>query len=71
MTETRNDSLSGSLRRKLLQEEAHVEVSFGENGFIDFFVPPFLVGFIQRQDLPTVLREIKRLAENGGASKQP
>lgn len=184
MTETQNGSLSDSLRRKLLQGKAHVEVSFGENGFIHaeggifvesspetvwkiltdydnlahtipkvaesrlvekrgnekiidqtgrssilffeasahivlrvrerfpesldfeqiegdfrayhgtwrfepeaegrgvfvlwraylktgFFVPPFLVGFIQHQDLPTVLREIKRLAETGGASKQP
>ncbi|ASQ90036.1 cyclase [Prosthecochloris sp. GSB1] len=30
----------------------------------DFFAPPFLVSFVQYQDLPTVLRAIKRLAEN-------
>ncbi len=183
MTKTRNDSLSDSLRRKLLQGEAHVEVSFGEDDFIHaeggifvesspeavwkiltdydnlartipkvaesrlveergsekiidqtgrssilffeasvhillrvrerfpesldfeqiegdfrvyrgawrfepeadgrgvfvlwrahlktgFFVPSFLVSFVQRQDLPTVLLEIKRLAETGDAPKQ-
>ncbi len=31
----------------------------------DFFAPPFLVSFVQHQDLPTILRAIKQLAENG------
>ncbi len=29
----------------------------------DFFAPPFLVSFVQHQDLPTILRAIKKLAE--------
>lgn len=30
----------------------------------DFFAPPFLVSFVQHQDLPTILRAIKKLAES-------
>ena len=36
----------------------------------DFFAPPFLVSFVQHQDLPTMLQAIRKLAETE-ASTQP
>lgn len=38
----------------------------------DFFAPPFLVSFVQHQDLPTVLQAVKNLAEKAaGESSLP
>lgn len=36
----------------------------------DFFAPPFLVSFVQHQDLPTILRAIKELAESEESAPQ-
>ncbi len=46
------------------QEEEGTFVGWQAKLQPDFFAPPFLVSFVQHQDLPKILRAIKELAEN-------